>query len=124
MDKHIVLIDDDEEEKEIFEAALKKTKLSCSFTYICNPLDAPALLQKLKPGLIFIDFKMPVINGIECLIEIKQKKNLRSIPVIMYSSKTDAILSLALQAGAVKCITKTTSVKLLAEILQDVISVY
>jgi len=121
MNKHIVLIDDDVEEKEIFLAALKKTKKPYRFTYIKYAKEATAQLQKLIPDLVFIDFNMPIMNGLECLKEIKQKKDLQHIPVIIYSTQADSLLPMALQEGAIMCIKKTDSIKVLTEKLSDIL---
>ena len=38
------------------------------------------------PDLIFIDLKLPKINGIELLSYIKKDKKLRAVPVVVFSS--------------------------------------
>ncbi len=44
-----------------------------------------------RPGIILMDVRMPVMDGIECLHEIKSSPDLKSIPIIMLTtSKEDA----------------------------------
>ncbi len=56
-----------------------------------NGVDA---LQKLvlkeieMPDYIFIDLNMPLMNGIQCLQEIKQLPAYAAIPVIIYSTSS------------------------------------
>src|SRR5690606_40563743 len=53
------------------------------------------LLNKNKPlpDLIYLDLNMPLMNGEECLHDIKNEPELSQIPIIIYSTYVD-------QAGA------------------------
>jgi diguanylate cyclase (GGDEF)-like protein/PAS domain S-box-containing protein len=65
------------------------------------------LTKKHMPDLILLDVMMPNITGIEVCRQIKADKDLKDIPVIFLTAKTDAsdILE-AFEAGAVDYITK------------------
>ncbi len=45
--------------------------------------------QNPPPRLILMDIRMPVMNGIECLREIKSDAELAHIPVVMLTSSKD-----------------------------------
>jgi CheY-like chemotaxis protein len=85
----ILLIDDDEEDQEIFIDALRVVdpQLHCS---VAN--DGEQALEQLtrealvKPDLIFIDMNMPKLNGKQVLQELKVSGTLRDVPVVMYST--------------------------------------
>jgi len=85
----ILLIDDDEEDQEIFIDALKEIDplLLCSVANdgeeAMNLLTTEALF---KPDLIFIDMNMPKLNGKQVLHALKSSSTLRDVPVIMYST--------------------------------------
>lgn len=89
--KTCFLIDDDEDDQEIFALALKDIDpmISC---VVAN--DATEALDKLArgegfiPDYIFLDLNMPRISGKQCLIEIKKQEHLNHIPVIIYSTST------------------------------------
>ncbi|WP_408956463.1 diguanylate cyclase [Natroniella sp. ANB-PHB2] len=68
--------------------------------------------------LILLDIVMPKIDGIELCQQIKQDSNLKDIPVIMVTSKTDLdSLERAFSAGAIDYITKPIQkVELLARV--------
>lgn len=40
----------------------------------------------LEPDLIFLDLNMPKKNGVDCLIDIRKRKNFDKTPVIIYST--------------------------------------
>ncbi|HJW04823.1 MAG TPA: response regulator [Azospira sp.] len=53
-----------------------------------------------NPALILLDLKMPRVNGLEVLREIKQDEELRTIPVVMLtSSREEADLDEAYRLG-------------------------
>jgi CheY-like chemotaxis protein len=116
--KIVMIIDDDSDDRYFFKAALKKL----GEDFVCyeaeNGIDA---LQKLRkeeqlPDFIFLDLNMPLMNGKDCLVELKKDSELKNIPVIIYStsnSKTD--IDLTYKLGAVFYLTKPMDVSLLPE---------
>ena len=85
---HILYIDDDLEDREIFREAISEI----GPTYVCNvATDGSHGLQVLQdfvvmPDFIFVDVNMPVMGGRQFLEKVKSTPTLRSIPVIMYST--------------------------------------
>ena len=107
--RSILLIDDDGDDHEIFNAALAKA----SATVICTGFtEAPEALQELKkgavnPDVIFLDLNMPVMNGQQFLHAIKQTSGLREIPVVIFSTSSHpATIQLTKDMGAMDFITK------------------
>ena len=45
------------------------------------------LARELKPSIIFLDFYMPGINGMEVLKDLRSTSELASIPVVLHSTK-------------------------------------
>ena len=85
---HILYIDDDPEDREIFKEAIA----TIDSGYVCNLAnDGKQGFQALEemvvmPDVIFVDINMPVMTGKQFLGAIKEIPRLRSIPVVMYST--------------------------------------
>ncbi|MEO7765777.1 MAG: response regulator [Ferruginibacter sp.] len=119
---NILLIDDDEDDQEIFIAALKDV----SDSVICTVLgDANEALQKLVakdivPDVIFLDLNMPVMNGQQFLVTIKSNMALKDIRVIIFSTSSHpATIQLTKQLGASDFITKPNKYNDLVNILSN-----
>jgi CheY-like chemotaxis protein len=86
---HLFIIDDDIEDQEIFIEAVREVSEHIYCSSSTGGEDALSHLEhKLKslPDLIFLDLNMPKLNGKQVLREIKNIPELKSIPVIMYST--------------------------------------
>jgi CheY-like chemotaxis protein len=84
----LLLADDDLDDRDLFEMAVKDLNLEVDLTMVSNgeQLLNQLNLKKSPPDILFLDLNMPRINGFECLKEIKQSERLRNIPVIIYST--------------------------------------
>lgn len=86
---HLLIIDDDIEDQEIFIEAVKEVSetIRCSSsTSGEDALNQLAQDSNPPPDLIFLDLNMPKLNGKQVLREIKNIPGARLIPVIMYST--------------------------------------
>ena len=86
----IIIIEDDDEDKEIFQEALEELSISNKIIWFT---DAKRALDYLKttrdqPFIIFSDVNLPAQSGIEFKKKIDGDKRLRkkSIPFIFYST--------------------------------------
>jgi CheY-like chemotaxis protein len=89
MSKHILLIDDDIDDAEIFSDAIDELALQAEVLHFVDGKQALQTLKENKmpsPDVIFLDINMPQISGWECLRELKNVAHLGKIPVIMYST--------------------------------------
>lgn len=87
--KVVLFIDDDADDQAIFGEATGLIDPSIQRLYAANGLEALQLLQgdhAIIPDLIFLDINMPVMNGMECLAELKKMTTLRHTPVIICST--------------------------------------
>jgi DNA-binding response OmpR family regulator len=117
------LVDDDEDEHEIFLSALKNTNHDYNFIGADSCEKALCILKELEPQYIFIDLNMPRTDGIVCLQEIKKLSRVAQVPVYMYSTGINATEGKkALQLGAVDYIIKPNSISSLSAVLRKILS--
>jgi len=84
----VLVVDDDQDDIELFCDALKLINSSITCLRAEDGLVALNLLNQLiiLPQIIFMDFNMPRMNGGLCLAEIRKTEHLKDIPVVMYST--------------------------------------
>jgi len=125
MRKRILLADDDADDRALFREAVSEID-STLFCHAVNNGDQALrwLEQEIdRPDVIFLDVNMPVVTGWECIAQLKQKRELQHIPVIMYSTTSQKThVNKALSLGALCLLTKPDSFQRIKEILTKVIS--
>jgi two-component system response regulator (stage 0 sporulation protein F) len=84
-----------------------------------NGLEAIEWVKKVKPELIFMDVRMPIMDGLEALGRIKTMSPSTEV-VMMTANYTEEVITKAQQKGAAKCMAKPFDV----EQIRDVISEY
>lgn len=121
----ILLIDDDIEDQEIFTLALSKVSDTLNCTAFTSAKDALTQLdaRNINPDVIFLDLNMPIMTGEEFLKEIKAIDHLKNIPVIIFSTSSNASTILTTkELGANAFITKPNRFDLLVELLKPIIN--
>lgn len=109
----ILLVDDDEDDRNLFVEATKEVDNSINCMSASDGLEALGILRddrNIIPDYIFLDLRMPGINGEECLIEIKKEPRLAAVPVIVYTTSRDVEESMRLKRlGAAHFMSKPVS---------------
>jgi CheY-like chemotaxis protein len=121
--KRCLLVDDDEDDKEIFCLALKRVDASIDCVTASDGREALSILNDASfvPDYIFLDLNMPRMNGKECLVEIRKQKRLAHIPVIIFStSSVEKEKEDTRRLGANSFIIKPPLVSTLAEKLSEI----
>lgn len=89
----VLLVEDDRMDLRIFKHAIKEIDFaeSIDLKHVENGEEALELLKSLDklPDLIFMDINMPVMNGKEALMKIKEDEKLKMIPVLMLTTSDD-----------------------------------
>lgn len=124
--KTFLIIDDDEDDRELFHLALKDADEKAVCISAKSGIEAINLLQNqtINPNYIFLDLNMPQMSGRECLIELKKMKSIAHIPVIIFSTSSDPNdVEETRKLGSVDFITKPSKISELTGILKQFISV-
>ena len=122
-EKVILLIDDDVDEHELFQAALETVGNQWTFLSATGAGEAMSILERVTPDFIFLDINMPAKNGFACLADIKRLDHCRSVPVEMYStSNAEVDRKMALAMGACGYIQKTGSFQQLCRSVKEALT--
>ena len=124
----LLIADDDAEDRMLIRDALFESRLNNNLQFVEDGeqlidylYNRGAYTDKLKfprPGLILLDLNMPRKDGREALFEIKQDKNLRSIPiVILTTSKAEQDILKTYDLGVSSFITKPVKFESLVDIM-------
>lgn len=126
MPKHILIVDDDPDDAELFIDGLRKVDGTIHCTHANNGHEALHLLRlnpDFRPDYIFLDLNMPRLNGKQLLGELKKFPELRNIPAIVYStSKLKQDKEDTRRLGAVHFITKPYRLSELCESIRFVLA--
>lgn len=87
----IVLVDDDPEDQELFADAIAQLSLPIDLTIFSNGIDLMEFLYSDAPfpDMVFLDLHMPVMDGEECLTDIRRESQFEIIPILVYSTSND-----------------------------------
>ena len=84
-----LIVDDDADDRMLFIEAVKEIDETIECKTANNGQLALNLLKNTEnalPDFIFLDIRMPRIDGKKCLSEIKKDERLKHIPVIIYTT--------------------------------------
>lgn len=87
----VLLIDDDTDDRELFEMALDELSVNTEFVYACDGEEALKLVSDpgfMQPHYIFLDLNMPRINGVAFLEELRRRNLYARVPVYIYTTSS------------------------------------
>lgn len=118
---HVLLADDDEDDRSLFTEAVKVISPDIKVTLADNE---PSLLifldSEIVPEVIFLDVNMPVKSGLDCLRAIKSNINYINTAVVMYSTSNNIKdIDAAYNEGADFYLIKPSNYTLLIDILRS-----
>ena len=112
MVKIIFMIDDDEDDRDIFREALLKCCPNINLLFATDGVEALNFLRshEVIPDAIFLDINMPRMNGIECLRNLRDSAITKDIPVVIHTTSADEEAEkVVMQLGANYYMTKPAS---------------
>lgn len=123
---HILLTDDDADDRLFFKEAMEEIKIKTVVSFVNDGLQLMNYLNQPNvrlPNVVFLDLNMPVKNGLECLKEIRRNSRLRDLAIVIYStSGSDQDIEEAFVHGANIYIKKPNDFSKLKSTLTQVIT--
>jgi two-component system, response regulator len=134
-EKYILLVEDNSDDVMLTEIAMRKSQTPNKMMVVWDGEEALDFLFHRgryaaregddDPAVIILDLKLPRVDGLEVLEQIKADKRTSSIPVVILTSSTeDKDQSESRRLGADEYICKPTGLTQLIEIIQRVRSTW
>lgn len=125
MDNRICfLIDDDPDDREIFNIALSEIGPEFKCITAKNAVEALEMIDNgpgFVPDYIFLDLNMPLLSGLQCLDELKKRKQLSNVNILIYSTSSfERDFEEAKRIGASHFFVKPSSISTLISTLEEV----
>ncbi|GAA0891876.1 response regulator [Fulvivirga kasyanovii] len=109
MSGRILLVEDNEDDITLTLRALKKKNIANEVTLARDGVEALDILfgrngkERIKPALILLDLKLPKLDGLEVLKEIRQHESTKGLSVVVLTTSNqeeDIIKSYSLGANS------------------------
>jgi len=126
----ILLVEDNPRDAELMIRALKKRNLANNLIHVEDGSEALDFLfnrgkyQKRKEGsvpkVVLLDLKLPKVDGLEVLREMRKNENTRKIPVVIVtSSSEDPDIKRAYELGANSYVVKPVEFEAFTEVMSN-----
>jgi CheY-like chemotaxis protein len=124
---HIILADDDEDDRLFFTDAFAELKINTKVNTFNDGVELMDYLNQPDadlPNVLFLDLNMPKKNGIECLHEIKSNEKFNDIAIAIFStSSSEEHIEETFVSGANIYIKKPSDFNTLKKVLSDVVTI-
>lgn len=119
----IILIDDDEDDRYIFQEAFNKSGCKNPFLQFDSGAAFLDYLENTEdlPSLVLLDLNMPLMDGREILKKIRTVPKWNAMPVIVFTTSSfDKDRDLSYQLGANCFISKPTAYQEILDITKSI----
>lgn len=113
----ILVVDDEPLVRTVVQAILEK--LGCRVAGASSGKEAREYLTGTPVDLVLTDFMMPEMSGDELILAIRED-GIKTPVIVMTGGRTERIVLLAKQAGALECIEKPINRKKIRHLLSEV----
>jgi len=105
--RKVLIVDDESTGRTILEKIVQQVEDDVSVDSFDKPLEALDWLDYNHPDLIITDYRMPDMNGVELIKQIRNKKACLDIPIMMITVVSEKSVRYdALEAGATAFLTR------------------
>ena len=124
---HILLADDDEDDRTFFSEAIEELKMNNKLTLFKDGNDLMDYLVHpdiMLPHVLFLDLNMPGKTGLDCLKEIRANTRFKDISIVIYStSSSEKDIENTFIEGANIYIKKPNDFSMLKKVIKEVINI-
>jgi CheY-like chemotaxis protein len=127
--KRILLVEDNQKDIDLALAALAENELADEVVVVRDGEQAIDYLYQRgnfrlrargNPAVVLLDLKLPKLNGLEVLTQIKTDRELKMIPVVMLtSSREEADLASSYQCGVNAYVVKPVTFSRFVDALRE-----
>lgn len=105
--RKVLVIDDESTGRTILTKIIQQVEGDVSVAAFDNPLESLKWLDSNHPDLIITDYRMPDMNGIELIRQIRERPGCQDIPIMMITVVSEKSVRYdALEAGATAFMTR------------------
>lgn len=119
--KTVLVVDDSRIMRNIVKNTFAELKIPCDYLEAENGQKAFQLLETNPISLVFLDWNMPEMDGMEFLKKVRSMPNYKDLPIIMVTSEAAKYNVVeALQAGATDYIVKPVHEKIFMQKISEI----
>jgi two-component system, response regulator len=96
LEKRILLVEDNPDDEELTILALRKGRIKNEIDVVRNGAEALEFIfargryvNRTLPQIVLLDLKLPKVDGLEILKQIRANESTRSLPVIILTSSRE-----------------------------------
>lgn len=105
--KHVLIIDDQNTGRTILQKVIQQIADNLEVHAFDNPTEALKWIDQHDPDLIVTDYRMPEMDGVEFIREVRQRPHCENVPVMMITVVSEKEVRYeALEAGATAFLTR------------------
>ena len=120
--KTILVVDDSRIMRNIVKNIFAELKIPCQYLEAGDGRKALQLMETNKVNLIFLDWNMPEMDGIEFLKRVRAMPGCEELPIIMVTSEAARYNVVeALQSGATDYIIKPVNDRIFKEKISELV---
>ena len=120
--KTILVVDDSRIMRNIIKNIFTDLKIHCQYLEAGNGVEAFKLLEANKVNLVFLDWNMPEMDGLEFLKKVRAMPDYKTLPIIMITSEAAKYNIVgAIKAGATDYIVKPINEKVFREKMMELV---
>ena len=87
---NILLVEDDSDDVLFFKEAVEKLEIVNELSCVRDCMELFSLLDENKTfDVIFLDINLPVMDGKECLKQIKANEKYKEVPIIIFTGSSE-----------------------------------